>query len=362
MNSSVNSSVFSRLDGHEQVVFADDPASGLRCIVAIHSTALGPSLGGTRFRPYPNDDAALADVLRLSRAMTLKNAAAGLDHGGGKGVIIGDPAVLRSEELFRAYGRVVQSLSGRYITACDVGTKPADMTVVHRETGWVTGMEESDGGSGDSGVFTAWGVYLGIRACLMHVYGNDSPADRHIAIQGIGKVGRRLAEHLAADGAQLTLADIDDRAVTALAGSLGAATTSTDRIHAVPCDVFSPNALGAGLNDTTIPELACQIVAGGANNQLAEDRHGQLLAERGVLYAPDFLINAGGVIQISDELHDGGYSQERARQRTSVIPDRLLEIFALAQAQGIDTTSAAKHWAETRISSKGDPLRFRSFR
>lgn len=344
-------SVFDHFEGHEQVVFAADPAGGLRCIIALHSTVLGPGLGGTRFKPYPSEEAALIDVLRLSRGMTYKNACAGLDHGGGKGVIIGDPATLRSEALFRAYGRVVASLGGRYITACDVGTKPPDMAIIRRETPWVTGMDVADGGSGDSGVLTAWGVYVGIKACLARVHGDPSPQGRHIAIQGVGKVGRRLAEHLAADGARLTLADVNAPAVDELAARLGAEVAPVGRVHAVACDVFSPNALGAVVNDDTIPELACRVVAGGANNQLAEDRHSKLLQERGVLYAPDFVINAGGVIQISDELHPDGHSPERARAKTEAIADRLTEIFDVAEAEGIDTAAAAEHVAEARISA-----------
>ena len=346
-------SVFDHFDGHEQVVFAADPASGLRCIVAIHSTAIGPSLGGTRFKAYPTEAAAVTDVLRLSRAMTYKNACAGLDHGGGKAVIIGDPAQLRSEALFRAYGRVIASLGGRYITACDVGTKPADMAIIRRETPWVTGMDSADGGSGDSGVLTAWGVFTGIKVCLARVHGEPSPAGRHIAIQGVGKVGRRLAEHLAADGARLTLADVNEAAVTELAARLGADIAPVDRVHAVACDVFSPNALGAVLNDDSIPELACRIVAGGANNQLADERHSKLLHERGVLYAPDFVINAGGVIQISDELHPSGHSPERAKAKTELIADRLTEIFDLAEAEHVDTATAAERVAEQRIRAVG---------
>jgi len=239
----MDSVVFDHFDGHEQVVFAADPASGLRCIVAIHSTALGPGLGGTRFKAYPTEEAALVDVLRLSRAMTYKNACAGLDHGGGKAVIIGDPAVLRSEALLRAYGRVIASLGGRYITACDIGTKPADMSVIRHETRWVTGMDPADGGSGDSGVLTAWGVYAGIKACLQHVSGDRSLAGRHVAVQGVGKVGRRLAEHLAADGARLTLADVDEPAVRDLAALLALGVATGPARH--PSEPLQGTRLGA---------------------------------------------------------------------------------------------------------------------
>lgn len=344
-------SVFTQFHGHEQVVFAADDATGLRCIVAVHSTVLGPALGGTRFRAYPSEAAALTDVLRLSRAMTYKNACAGLDHGGGKAVIIGDPAALRSEALFTAYGRVIAGLAGRYITACDVGTKPPDMSIVQRQTAWVTGMEPEHGGSGDSGILTAWGVYAGIKACLAHVFGDASPSGRHVAIQGVGKVGRRLAAHLAADGARLTLADVDQESVEALAAELGAEVVPVELVSRVECDVFSPNALGGAIDDESIRELRCAIVAGGANNQLAEDRLGDSLRERGILYAPDFVINAGGVIQISDELQPGGYQEARARARTEAIADRLREIFAVAEAEGISTATAAERVAEARIAA-----------
>jgi valine dehydrogenase (NAD+) len=343
--------VFEQFEGHEQVVFAADEAAGLRCIVAVHSTVLGPALGGTRFRAYRSEAEALTDVLRLSRAMTYKNACAGLDHGGGKAVIIGDPAALRSDGLFTAYGRVVAGLAGRYITACDVGTKPPDMSIVQRQTAWVTGMEPEHGGSGDSGILTAWGVYCGIKECLAQVFGDPSPAGRHVAIQGVGKVGRRVAEHLAADGARLTLADVDQAAVAALAASLGAEVVPVELVSRAECDVFSPNALGGVIDDSSVRGLRCRIVAGGANNQLAEDRHAAALRERGILYAPDFVINAGGVIQISDELQPGGYQEARARERTEAIADRLREIFALADAEGLSTAEAAERMAEGRIAA-----------
>lgn len=349
---------FSRLDGHEQVVFGNDPESGLRAIIAIHSTRLGPSLGGTRFFPYPDESAALTDVLRLAKAMAYKAAAAGLDLGGGKAVIIGDPARDKSEALLRAYGRLVESLNGRYVTACDVGTYPEDMAIVARETRWATGTDPTEGGSGDSGVLTAYGTFEGLRACVAERWGSDVLRGRHVAIQGVGKVGRRLAVAVHEAGGKVTVADTNEDAVLWCAEHLGAEIASADKIHAVDADVFSPNALGAVLNDATIPELQCEVVAGAANNQLAEPHHADALADLGVLYAPDYVTNAGGVIQVADELHPGGYSEERARARTRLIGPRLREIFALAREHGITTAVAADRFAEQRMASIGRLRRF----
>jgi valine dehydrogenase (NAD+) len=346
-------SPFARMDGHEQVVFGNDPDTGLRAIIAIHSTALGPSLGGTRFYPYADEDAALTDVLRLSKAMAYKAAVAGLDLGGGKAVIIGDPATDKHEALLRAYGRLVESLGGRYITACDVGTYPADMAVVARETRWATGADPIEGGSGDSGVLTAHGAYAGLEACVEELWGSPSLRGRHVAIQGVGKVGRRLAAAVHEAGGRVTVADVDDDAVGRCAERFGAEVVSVDKIHAVDADVFSPNALGAVLDDETIPELACRAVAGAANNQLAEPRHAEALADVGVLYAPDYVVNAGGVIQVAHELHPRGYSEARARARADEIGPRLRQIFAVAREQGITTAAAADHVAEERMASIG---------
>ncbi|MDP8971137.1 MAG: valine dehydrogenase [Actinomycetota bacterium] len=344
---------FSLLGGHEQVVYGSDPLSGLRCIVAIYSTALGPALGGTRFHPYPTEEAALVDALRLSKAMAYKAACAGLDLGGGKAVIIGDPRRDKTEALLRAYGRLVESLGGRYVTACDVGTYTADMAVVARETRWATGADVVEGGSGDSGVLTAYGTYVGIKACADRVFGSAALGARHVAIQGVGKVGRRLAHHLHQEGARLTVADVDEAASSWCAEHLGAEVAAVDKIHAVDADIFSPNALGGVINDTTLPELQCRIVAGGANNQLLEDRHGQELAASGILYAPDYVVNAGGVIQVADELHRGGYRPERARARVEGIADRLREVFTVADERGLPTAEAADVVAERRMATVG---------
>ena len=344
---------FSLLDGHEQVVFGNDEETGLRCIIAVYSTALGPALGGTRFYPYATEEAALIDVLRLSKGMAYKAACAGLDLGGGKAVIIGDPATDKSEALLRAYGRVVQSLNGRYVTACDVGTYTADLAIVARETRWATGTDVVEGGSGDSSVLTAYGTYLGIKACLEHVYGSSEVGNRHVAIQGVGKVGMKLAEHLATEGARLTVADVNDAATALLAERFGAEVVPNDKIHAVDGDVYSPNALGGVVNDDTLTEMQCRIVAGAANNQLLEERHADALSEAGILYAPDYVINAGGLIQVGDELHRDGYSAERARVRTEQIGSRLLEIFAMAEERGVSTEAAAEVVAEQRMASVG---------
>lgn len=344
---------FSLLDGHEQVLYSSDPGSGLRCIIAIHSTALGPALGGTRFYPYASEEEALVDVLRLSRAMTYKAACAGLDLGGGKAVIIGDPATAKSEALLRAYGRMVASLGGRYVTACDVGTQPADMATIARETRWVSGASPEEGGSGDSGIMTAYGAYVGIRACAERVWGSTDLRGRHVAIQGVGKVGRKLVEHLAADGARLTVADVDEAATAWAAEHAGAAVVSVDKVHAVDADIFSPNALGGVLNDDTIPELQCRVVAGAANNQLLRPEHDAALADAGILYAPDYVINAGGLIQVGDELHPEGHSPERTRGRVLAIGERLQQVFALADSAGVPTNEAAGRVAEQRIAAIG---------
>ncbi len=342
---------FSLIDGHEQVVFGNDPGTGLRCIIAIYSTALGPALGGTRFYPYASETAALVDVLRLSKAMAYKAACAGLDLGGGKAVIIGDPAVHKTEAVLRAYGRVISSLGGRYVTACDIGTYPPDMTIVRRETRWATGRERVEGGAGDSAILTAYGTYIAIKACAERLWGSDNLGGRHVAIQGCGKVGVRLADHLHAEGVKLTVADVNDAAAGALGEQLGAEVVTADKIHAVDADVFSPNALGAGLNDDTIPELQCRVVAGAANNQLAEPRHGAALADAGILYAPDYVVNAGGIIQVVEELSPGGFNEERAKGRTEGTGRRLLEVLDLADREGIPTAEAADRVAEQRMAS-----------
>ncbi|MCA0145862.1 Glu/Leu/Phe/Val dehydrogenase [Blastococcus sp. LR1] len=339
--------------GHEQVVFCTDPGSGLRAVIAIHSTALGPALGGTRFYPYASEDAAVADALRLSRAMSYKNSLAGLDLGGGKAVIIGDPQTDKTEALLRAYGRFVESLGGRYLTACDVGTYNADLDVVARETRYAHGRSEAYGGCGDSSVLTAYGVFQGMRAAAQQCWGSPSLAGRTVAIAGVGKVGSWLAGHLVDDGADVVVTDVDPAAVERLqARHPGVrAVADTAALVRTPHDVYAPCALGGALDEETVSELPGRIVCGGANNQLATPEIADRLRERGILYAPDFLVNAGGVIQVEDERH--GFSFPRAQSKASGIYDVALRVFALAESDGISPAVAADRLAEERISSVG---------
>jgi len=335
--------------GHETVVFCHDRASGMRAIIAVHDTTLGPGLGGTRFRPYASEDEALTDVLRLSRAMTLKNAAAGLDLGGGKAVLLGDPATNRAPELLAAYGRAVDRLGGAYLTAEDVGTTQADMDVLKRVTPYVTG---ATGGSGDPSPATAWGVYHAIRAALGFLGDEVERLDgRHVVIVGVGKVGAALAGHLVAAGAQVTISDIDTGRVAALAARLGVAWVGVDDAHRVPCDVLSPCALGGALRERTIPELACRAVVGAANNQLAEPDDANRLADAGVLYAPDFVVNAGGVVNIADELRPGGYDPVRATAAVERIGARLTRVLEMARDEAITPERAAEREVQRRIAA-----------
>jgi leucine dehydrogenase len=334
---------------HESVHFGEDKASGLKAIVAIHSTALGPSLGGTRFYPYPDEHSALVDVLRLSKGMTYKAAAAGLAQGGGKAVIIGNPAELASDNLFRAYGRFVDGLAGRYITAEDVGTTVANMEVVATQTSFVSGLPVESGGSGDPSPATARGVVAAIRAVSDHLWGTDDLHGRRVAIKGVGKVGIALVEMLAASGVELIVTDVNEKATDTASIEFGAKVVAVDEIHRVDCDIFSPCALGADLNETTIGQLACAAVIGSANNQLAVDSDADRIAARGILYAPDFVVNAGGIINIAAEV--GGYSIEKSDQMVDKIYDNLTEVLTAAVDLGISTEEAAEHVAESRIEA-----------
>lgn len=336
---------------HEQVAFCHDPETGLRAIVALYSTALGPGLGGTRFYPYASPDAALADVLDLSRGMAYKNAVAGLDHGGGKAVIIGDPHRDKTPELLRAYGRFVESLGGRYVTASDVGTYVADMDVVSETTRFATGRSEALGGAGDSSVLTAYGVFQGMRAAAAHRWGSPSLAGRRVGISGVGKVGRRLVELVLADGGACVVADVSPDAVTAVVGAHPTVevAASAAELTGMPIDVYSPNAMGHALDDDTIERLQASVVCGAANNQLAGEDSADLLEKRGILYAPDFVVNSGGVIQVADELH--GFSFERARARTAGIYDTTLAVLRSAASRGVTTSQAADELAEERIAA-----------
>ncbi len=345
--------VFEASAEHEQVVFCHDAASGLRAIIALHSTALGPGLGGTRFYPYASTDDALRDVLNLSRGMTYKNALAGLDLGGGKAVIIGDPATGKTEQLLRAYGRFVQSLNGRYYTACDVGTYSEDMDVVARESRFVTGRTTAHGGAGDSSVLTAYGVFQGMRASAETTWGEPTLAGRIVGIAGVGKVGRHLVRHLTEDGATVVVTDVNADAVLRVREEFPAVkvVASTDALLAEQLDVYSPNALGGALTDDVVETLTARIVCGGANNQLAHTGVEKRLEERGILYAPDYCVNSGGVIQVADELE--GFSFERAQQRASGIFETTRRVFALAKSDGVPPAIAADRLAERRIREVG---------
>ncbi|QBJ91263.1 Glu/Leu/Phe/Val dehydrogenase [Streptomyces seoulensis] len=337
--------------GHEQVVLCQDRATGLKAVIAIHSTALGPALGGTRFHPYPDEAAAVADALQLARGMSYKNAMAGLDHGGGKAVIIGDPARDRTEELLLAYGRMVASLGGRYVTACDVGTYVADMDVVARECRWTTGRSPEQGGAGDSSVLTAFGVYQGMRASAQHLWGDPSLRDRVVGIAGVGKVGRHLVGHLLAEGAQVVVTDVRDEAVDAIVEAHPAVRRVADTatlIRLAGLDIYAPCALGGALDDHTVPVLTASVVCGAANNQLAHPGVEKDLEDRGILYAPDYVVNAGGVIQVADELH--GFDFERCRAKAARIFDTTLAIFARAKADGVPPAAAADRIAEQRMA------------
>ena len=335
---------------HRQVAFCNDPKIGLRAIVAIHDTTFGPALGGCRMWPYASEDEAVEDVLRLARGMTYKAALAGIALGGGKSVIIGDPAHDKSEALFRSFGGFVAGFGGRYIVAEDVGTSVADMQIVHGVTEHVRGIPET--GGGDPSPVTAFGVYHGVRAAVRHRLGRDSLAGVSVAVQGLGHVGMELCRRLADAGATLTVADIDTRAVAAARAALPVTAVEPDAIIGMKADVFAPCALGAVLNDETIPRLEAAVVAGAANNQLAEDRHGAMLRERGILYAPDYAINAGGLINIA---HEGeGYDRERALADAASIYDTLLGLFARADREDLPTNATADGIAEERVLSRWD--------
>lgn len=343
--------VFEYIKGgsYEQVVYCSDDQTGLRAIIAIHSTALGPALGGTRFYPYANEQHALVDVLRLAKGMTYKAAAAGLDLGGGKAVIIGDPKRIKNEALLRSYGRFVETLAGRYITAEDVGTALEDMDVVRRESRWVTGCSHTYGGSGDPSPVTAWGTLQGMKACALEVLGSAEMEGRTVALQGVGKVGHALCGHLVDAGAKVTIADIDVDNLGRAVRDFGVETVRLDEIHKLEVDFFAPCALGASVNDETITELNCKIVAGSANNQLERPELADKLQAMGILYAPDFVINAGGLINVEDELR--GYDRERAMQKVDGIYRALQLIFQMARQKNISTAQAAEHYAEDRINN-----------
>jgi leucine dehydrogenase len=334
--------------GHEQLLFSHDPSCGYFGIIAIHDTTLGPALGGTRFWRYESTEEAITDALRLARGMTYKAAVAGINLGGGKSVIVGDNKRPDREALFRAHGRFVETLNGRYITAEDIGTSPADMEHIKLETDHVAGLL---GLSGDPSPVTAYGVYVGMKAAAKDRWGSDSLAGKTVAVQGAGNVATHLCRYLHAEGVKLVVTDIDQAKVKRVVAETGARAVAPDAIYDQPAEVYAPCALGATINDDTLGRLKVEIIAGGANNQLAEDRHGDELESRGILYAPDYVINGGGVINVYGELHR--WPAERARKKAGEIYDTLLRIFEIARQERIPTYRAADRLAEQRIAAVG---------
>lgn len=350
-----HSGIFATLGelGHEQVVFCHDKPTGLKAIIAIHNTVLGPALGGTRMWNYESDQEALTDVLRLSRGMTFKASISGINLGGGKAVIIGDPAKLKSEAFLRRFGKFVNSLDGKYITAEDVNMKTSDMEYIGMETRHVTGLPESMGGGGDPSPFTAYGVYLGMKATARRVFGSDSLAGKKVAVQGAGQVGMHLIEHLVKEDAEVFITDISEEKVKDAVRRFNVTPTGQDDIYDLDMDIYAPCALGATINDSTIKRLKCSIIAGAANNQLKDEvKHGYMLIDRSIAYAPDFLINAGGLINVYNE-YLGSYNRKRVFEHTEKIYDTCLNIFALAEREKISTQEAAIQVAEKRIAQVG---------
>lgn len=334
--------------GHEQVVFCQEPSCGYKGIIAIHDSTLGPALGGTRFWNYKSDQDALIDVLRLSHGMTYKASVAGLNLGGGKSVIIGDPKTTHREEIFRAHGRFVETLRGRYITAEDVNTSVDDMEYIAMETEHVTGRAQT---SGDPSPVTAYGVYRGIKAAAKARLGSDDLNGRTVAVQGLGHVGYYLCQNLASEGAKLVVTDIDPERVERIVREFDARAVEPDAIYGVDADIYAPSALGATINDETIPQLKVQVVAGAANNVLAEPRHGDVLHQKGILYAPDYVINAGGLINVYGELNE--WTPERSMRKAGEIYTTLLRIFEVSEEEGVPTYQAADRFAERRIEAVG---------
>ncbi len=347
-------SIFEQLTkrDHEEIVFCQDPHTGLKAIIAIHNTVLGPALGGCRMYPYKDEEAAITDVLRLSRGMTNKSSVAGLNLGGGKSVIIGDPKTMKTEGLFRSFGRFVESLNGKYITAEDVGTTVRDMAWVRMETSFVTGIPESLGGSGDPSPVTAYGVYMGMKAAAKEAFGNDSLTGLTVAVQGVGSVGRHLVKHLHKENAKIYIADVDQDRVRQVLKEYPVEVIDPDLILETSCDILAPCAMGGVLNEASIAKLRCKVIAGGANNQLEKESvNGPQIHARKILYSPDFAINAGGVINVANELE--GYNRERALHKAEFIYDTMSTIFRMAKEQKILPHEAAYTLAEQRINTVG---------
>lgn len=343
--------VFGQIAAHdyERVVFCRDAATGLQAIIAIHDTTLGPALGGIRMYPYASEAEALTDVLRLSRGMTYKAAISGVNLGGGKSVIIGDARKQKTNALLEAMGHFIESQNGSYIAGQDIGTNTMDLAVVRGVTSHLACVDQSAGGAGDASAATAYGVWCGIRAVLRATTGADEMDGRHIAIQGLGNVGYRVARRCHEAGARLTVADVVEESIDRVVEEFGADAVGAEAIYDVECDVFSPNSIGAVLNDETIPRLRCHAVAGGANNVLAEPRHATALAEHDILYAPDYLVNSGGLIQCQEEVNQAPTDDERIFGKVAQIYEQTLEVFAVARTEGIDTARAADRMAEQRI-------------
>jgi len=345
--------VFGQLsfDNHEQIVFCNDKDTGLKAIIGIHNTVLGPALGGTRMWKYSNEWEALNDVLRLSRGMTFKSAISGLNLGGGKAVIIGDAKTDKSPELIKKFGEYVHSLSGKYITAEDVGTTTADMDLIRDITPYVTGVSESKGGSGNPSPVTAYGVYMGMKAAAKYQFGNDNLDGKKILVQGIGHVGETLVALLLKEGAKVQITDINEARLEEVSLKYGASIFRVEDLYSAKVDIYSPCALGATINDDTIYKINAKVIAGAANNQLANEQiHGKILQQRGIAYAPDFLINAGGIINVYGEII--GYGKEEAKRRTENIYNTTLEIFRESELQNITTHQAAFSIAEKRIAER----------
>ncbi|CAM3673990.1 Leu/Phe/Val dehydrogenase [Mesobacillus zeae] len=347
--------MFEQIREHEQVVFCNDESTGLKAIIAIHSTRLGPALGGCRMYPYKSVDDALLDVLRLSKGMTYKCAAADVDFGGGKAVIIGNPEKDKSPELFRAFGQIVESINGRFYTGTDMGTSPEDFIHALKETNCIVGVDEVYGGSGDSSVPTAQGVIYGLQATNNAIWGSDDLSGKSYAIQGLGKVGFKVAEVLLENGADLYVTDINERAIDQIvqkASSMGAGikVVKSEEIYSQPADIFIPCAMGGIINDDTIPQLKTKGVVGSANNQLKEERHGESLQQKGILYAPDYIVNAGGLIQVADELYSP--NKERVLRKTKAIYTSLMNVYSQAEQERMPTVQAANLFCENRIEAR----------
>ena len=337
-----------QVDGYERVARCRDDATGLHALIAVHDTSLGPALGGMRMLPYVSEDEAMFDVLRLSKGMTYKSAVAETGLGGGKSVVIGDPAK-KTPELFRAMGRFVDSFGGQYITAEDMNIGIADLNHVHETTEHVTGLSREEGSSGNPSPYTARGVFQGMRATAEEAWGSDSFEGRHVVLQGIGAVGLPLALHLKEHGARLSICDINTERAEALASEHGFTVVPDAGHHAIECDIYAPCARGAGINDETIPELNCKAIGGAANNVLLEERHADVLKEKGIVYAPDYVINAGGIINVGVEVRPEGYDEAEALRRVDRIYDNLKEVFEVARRENISTQAASAHLAEERI-------------